>query len=166
MVTPYTRQCFLWAAATDIFGRFWSFFCKKTQATYIAKVEGKKWGPNIILTPSNTVFFKGERLKPLVIAAAAADDCRGNVLRLFQNWGPSLSSGKLAGIGLWPNEDATDKETIRNYFTKLRAGPQFRKDDLPWKKRAIWGLKHSENGRSFFHTFLTHTKFTFCKKKW
>ena len=34
----------------------------------------------------------------------------------------------------------------------------------PESNGLFWGLKHSENGRNFFHAFLTYTKFTFCKK--
>ena len=61
---PSTRQCFLRAAATVIFGRFWSFFLQKAHAAYIADAEGKNWGANIILTLLDRVVFKGGVIFP------------------------------------------------------------------------------------------------------
>ena len=61
-----------------------------------------------------------------------------------------LNSVKLGGIRLWLNEDATDKETIGNYSSKIEGDP-------PESNGVFWGLKHTENGRNFFHAFLTYT---------
>ena len=59
VVTPYTRQCFLWAVVTVIFGQFRSIFLlQKVHATCIAEAKEKNWGPKFILTPSNRVVLK------------------------------------------------------------------------------------------------------------
>ena len=82
---------------------------------------GKKLGSEIYFNPSNREVFKGSfpelkgtfqnwepasATKPLVIAAA--DDCQGNVTRLFQNWGPSLDSGKPPPTR-WSRQRANDR---------------------------------------------------------
>ena len=64
-------------------------------------------------------------MMPLAIAAAD-DDCSfltGAMGRAF--------SGKLAGIQLLSNEDATDKETIRNYFSKTEGQPSILEKQPP-----------------------------------
>ena len=44
-----------------------------------------------------------------------------------------LNSVKLAGIRLWLNEDATDKETIGNYSFKIEGRPSILEKWPPWK---------------------------------
>ena len=58
VVTPYTWQCFLWAAATVIFG-FWSIILQKNACSTHCRHREKKCCPKFILTPSNWVVFKG-----------------------------------------------------------------------------------------------------------
>ena len=42
---------------------------------------------------------------------------------------------------------------------------KYGKVTTPQSNGLFWGLKHFENGWNFSHTFLTYTKFKFCKKK-
>ena len=42
---------------------------------------------------------------------------------------------------------------------------KYGKVTTPQSNGLFWGLKHFENGWNFPHTFLTYTKFKFCKKK-
>ena len=59
------------------------------------------------------------------------------------------------------NRQGNDKELLyQNWGPALNSG----KATPPERNRLFWGLKHSENSRMFFHTFLTYAKFTFCKK--
>ena len=40
-VTPYTRQCFLWAAAEDCVGHYWPMFLQNSNFVYVRKVWNK-----------------------------------------------------------------------------------------------------------------------------
>ena len=146
VVTPYTRQCFHWAAATVIFAQFWSNFLQKAHAVYIAEREDniycRNWGPKFILTPQigwilravslfknwRALFkIKGQRLwwSHRLTIRSAIGWVRSSVWkrRLFLNWGAPLNSGKLAGIRQYSNEDATDNELISNYFAQIEGRP-------------------------------------------
>ena len=85
-----------------------------------------------------------------------------SLLGWAETLGLSLNSGKVAGSQLWSNEYVTDKETIRNYFSKIEGRPSILKKKTE-SNELFLDLKHSEYGLNFFHTFLTYTKFTFCK---
>ena len=114
VVTPYSRQCFIWAAATVIFGWFWSDLCKKC-LPYILPRRRKKIGFQILFQPLNCGGFYCH-FSRIGIFFSKIDDFRA-LLRAFSN------SGKLAGIQLWSNEAATDKKTIRNYYSKIEGQP-------------------------------------------
>ena len=112
------RQCFLWAAATVIFGGFLSIFVAKSAChIYIAEAEGKNWGPNITLTLLNRVVFKGDVtfselratfqnwspasvMKPLAIAAAGATCFWG-----FSSWHTAIIKRRF-------NRQGNDKELL------------------------------------------------------
>ena len=47
VATPYTRQCFLWAAATVLFD-FCQISLQKVRGTHIAEAEEKNWCPKFI----------------------------------------------------------------------------------------------------------------------
>ena len=108
----YKQHCFLLAAATVIFGRFWSILLQEAHATYIAEAEGKNWGPNIILAPSE----------------------RAVSLFLFQNWWPALNSGKLAASSKQIcNRKGNNMEL--HWPSISETGPP------PESNRLFWGLK-------------------------
>ena len=62
-----------------------------------------------------------------------------SLLGWAETLGLSLNSGKVAGSQLWSNEYVTDKETIRNYFSKIEGRPSILKKN--WKYRTIFGPK-------------------------
>ena len=140
VVTPYTRQCFLWAAATVIFARFWSFFCKKCMPR-ISQSWSKKLGSKYY---SNHLKWGG-----FFHNSGSLSKIEGKhlwwshmllLLRLFQNWGVTLISGKLADIRLWSNEAATGKEMIRNYFFKIEGRSLIlEKNDPPLRVTGCFG---------------------------
>ena len=79
-MTPYRWQCFLKAAATVIFGQFWSIFLQKAHATYIAQAELRA-GPQ---------FWKTSWLPAMI-----KPRCNRQGITV-PNWGQALNSGKMA----------------------------------------------------------------------
>ena len=101
-MVPFTWQCFLWAAATVIFGQFWSIFFAKS-ACHIHCRGGGKNGVQMSFHPPQKGRFSW-------------------AVTIFQNWGP-LS--KIGGYRLWGSHWLG--QHVAEAFLELRAGPQFRR---------------------------------------
>ena len=72
-------------------------------------------------------------------------------------------------LGVFKGYDQTNMQQTRKRrgitFLELRGAPSFWKMTPPESHGLYWGLKHSENGRNFFHASHIQ-KLHFAKKKW
>ena len=76
-----------------------------------------------------------------------------------------LIFGKLTGSAPRSEEGAREKALVKLPFPKIEGpAPQFWEKAPPLKNGQFRGQKHLENVPTIFHSFITYTKFTFCKK--
>ena len=84
---PYTRQCFVWAAATVILVQLWSyFFCKKRLPHTLTKRSKKILVQNSFWLP---------QIGWLLLGSVTFSELRG----MFQNWG--AASVMLGAFWFW-----------------------------------------------------------------
>ena len=104
------------------FGQF--FRLQKVHATCIAEVDEKNWGPELILTPSKRVFFKGGDTFPEL----SSPTHQLGLKPPYDKRGFSKIEGSPSILKkLADKEGASDKETIRNYFSKIEGRPSILK---------------------------------------
>ena len=76
-----------------------------------------------------------------------------------------LISGKRTGSAPRSEEGAREKALVKLPVPKIEGpAPQFWEKAPPLKNGQFRGQKHLENVPTFFYSFITYTKFTFCKK--
>ena len=76
-----------------------------------------------------------------------------------------LISGKRTGSAPRSEEGAREKALVKLPCPKIEGpAPQFWEKAPPLKNGQFRGQKHLEQAPNFFHSFITYTKFTFCKK--
>ena len=72
---------------------------------------------------------------------------------------------KLTGSAPRLEESARAKALVKLPFPKIEGpAPQFWEKAPPLKNGQFRGQKHLAHAPKFFHSFITYTKFTFCKK--
>ena len=77
---------------------------------------------------------------------------------------PHGSTTTTAGSAPRSEEGAREKALVKLPFPKIKGpAPQFWEKAPPLKNGQFRGQKHLEHAPQFFHSFITNTKFTFCK---
>ena len=139
-MTPYTWQYFLWAAATVIFGQFWSIFFAKSACHTHCRGGGNN-GVQMSFHPPQKGRCHFSRIEGHFPKLRAGPQFRRT------SWYPAM-------IKRSRNRQENNKELLFQMEKRTPYG----------SNRLFLGLKHSKNGWNFFHTSLTYMKFTFCKK--
>ena len=132
-------------------------FCKKCMPrilqSWSKKFGSKYYSNHLKLRVSFQNWGQSSVMKPHAIAAEAFPKLRGVPYFWKTSWHPAMIKRSC-------NRQGNDKKLLfQNWGQVLNSG---KKRPPLESNRLFWGLKHSENGRHFLHTFLTFSEFTFC----